>query len=495
MVHKEIYMVPQTETDEDYTNTPSHTRIIQSSDTNLDVCEFRGSKLFSFNTLDTFEFIDINDNVIFGGAIREPKSGDVNTVVGFDYGIELGETIIRKNFEDMTALEILTDIIDNFTSLTIDISSSIVDSQPIPLYASKKKKAIEIFDDMHNLLGTTHYVDSNKVLHIEYEGEELNPIVLQVGKNCRVLSDGWILDTSKLALGLIVNGDNKRIEEIETKTGDGVTSTFTLTNPYVDIKVEYPAGSGTFLSPKVTDLTSSGDYEIRKETKKIIFDSLSIPANGTDFNVYYVYNLQSNYTIPSVSTDGNAHTIVVDKEYLKEVYECRKYAEKYYNKFSKPLRSCKLAIDNIDLTKFRANQRIKVVDTFNKIDGSTIDDFFLIKELVWEFGEDGASLEIQVGDSELFVYDRFAEIMTRTRELSEIHPTAEIFNEGIKTIDFNNLQVQIETTVDFFKKADIPENVLVYDANRSYINEADYTGSNGYVYINNSDYEDLFEDV
>ena len=43
----------------------------------------------------------------------------------------------------------------------------------------------------------------------------------------------------------------------------------------------------------------------------------------------------------------------------------------------------------MDLTKFRANQRIKVVDSTNKINGQTINDFFIIKELIWEFGEQG----------------------------------------------------------------------------------------------------------
>lgn len=469
----------------DPTNTPSNTTITQTSRGNLDVCVFRSTQLLDLVELDEIEFLDLSDNVIFTGYVREIENGSFKTTSCFDYGVILGEIPIRHNFENMTPVEIIEYVIETYTPFTFSASSAVsaITFADIVLYPSRNRKAIEIIDDMHSVLGTTHYVDKDKVFHLEFEGDETNPLVLTVGFNCATDETGWVSDTSQLAKGVIVNGDNKRIEEIEFKSGNGSQTEFTLTNPYTDIKVEYPVG--TALSPQVDDI-SSGDYKIYKETKKIVFNSA--PASGTNnIKIYYVYNIQTNFSISSTSIYDNPHTKVINKEFLKEVSDCKKYAEKYYDKFKNPLRNCRLFFQSMDITLFRANQRIRVVDNLHKVNGAFVDDFFVIKEIKWKFGEEGASLELLVGDSDNIAFDKNAEIRSKIIDLNELYPIADIFNEGIQTIGDNLLNVEFETIDVKLYKADLPSNVLVFDAGRKFDDDK--------VFINESDYLDLFEEI
>ena len=57
-----------------------------------------------------------------------------------------------------------------------------------------------------------------------------------------------------------------------------------------------------------------------------------------------------------------------------------------------------------------------------------------------------------------------------------------------------NVDVEVITTITH-KKATVPQNILIYDIQRTYTNSNDYVGTNGFKYINGPDYIDLFEDV
>lgn len=478
----------------DDTDVPASSNIIQTSESNLDVVTFVGTINLDLNALDEFSFIDYKGDTIFAGVIREPQNGDTSTVTGFDYGVELGNIKIRKNFENMTPKEIQEDIITNYTSLTWVDNPNVIDGPAIELYPSQNKLANEIMDDMHKLLGTTHYVDISKNLTIEYEGEKVNPLVLQVGVNCNTDSDGWISDTSQLCKNVTVNGDNKETTETVFLSGTGSQTEFEITNPYVDITVEYPIG--TELVPKLPDI-QDGDYEIFKETKKIVFDVA--PANGTDnIKVIYTYNLQTNFNIVEVTqaevvAGQNPYHKVINADYIKEVKDAQNYAYKYKNKFGSPLREVTLFVDNVDLTKFRANQTIRVIDNIHTINGSNIDDLFIIKKIERSFGNSGSFMKLTVGDSTQFVFDRQAEVNQRVQDANETNPTAEIFNEGINTLADLELEIEYELTVDLLV-ATLPSNIFGYDMSREYVNEADHiTPNDNFIYINEADYIALFD--
>ena len=489
---KTIYEIIDANIGNDETNTTNSNTLEKTQESNLDSISLSGTPNLDLNTLDDFEFIDLQGNTVFAGEIRQPLSGDVKQVIGFDYGITLGETRIRKNFKDQTPIQILTDVIDNYTTLTFVNQSSVTSSLSIPLYPSNNKRAIQIIDDMHKLLGTTHEVDINKNFNLQVEGYELNSTSLEVGVNCWTNKEGWVTSSTNLTKNLTVNGDVKRIEESELQSGTGSQTTFILANPYTDIRVEYPVG--TKLEPTIPDF-KEGDYEIRKETGEIILTVA--PALGTDnIKIFYVYMLRVNFNITTIdSTLENPHHVEINKDYLKEVLECKDYAWKYYNKFKNPLKTVTLIYSaDLNVNNFKPNQRISVIDTYHKVDGEYINTELIIKSVKRSFGEGKAILEITVGDSENFVYDADTEIRERIQDFNQNTPTAEIFNEGINMTTLSNVDVEVITTITH-KKATVPQNILIYDIQRTYTNSNDYVGTNGFKYINGPDYIDLFEDV
>lgn len=484
----------------DSEDTPSSAIIKQTSESNLDIVQFSGDYNLDLNNEDEFEYYDAKEDKIFAGFIRESENGDKGVYVGYDYGIETSAIPVRKNWENYTALEILEDVITNYTSLTWVTPTGITDSPEIALYPSRNRKANQIIDSMHKFLGTTHYVDFDKNFMVEYEGQEMNVNTLRVGQDCATTQDGWLSDSLNLVKNLTVTGDTKTIEEIETLTGDGTTTEFELTSPYTDIKIEYPSGSGTFLTPNVDDVTD-GDYSILREVKKIVFtSSFGAPTNLTDFDVYYVYKIETNFEIIEVSqtqilAGTNPHHKLVAVPYLKEVEECKDYATKYKNKFKNPLRDVTLLVNALDATKYRANQTIQIIDNTHLVDESFVNDTFVIKEVTRSWGEGGYFLELKCGDSKQFVYDRAAEINERIEEFNETHPVAEIFNEGISTIDDNNLEIEYEVEVTLYSGT-LPSNVLVSDdPTRHSTDEADYPSGDDYVSINEADYNALFTEV
>ena len=481
----------------DSETSPASTLIIQTSESNLDIVQFNGDYNLDLTNNDEFSYYDAKNQKIFAGYIRESENGDESVYVGYDYGIELAEIPIRKNFEGFTALEIMEDIITNYTSLTWVTPTGITDSAVIKLYPSRNRKANQIMDAMHKFLGTTNYVDFDKNYMIEYEGQETNTNVLEVGVNCITTADGWITNSLNLVKNLTVTGDVKTIEEIQTLTGDGVTTEFTLASPYTDIKIEYPSGSGTFLTPYVEDVVD-GDFDILREVKKINFISFT-PANGVNFDVYYVYEIETNFEIIEVSqaqvlSGVNPHHKVINVPYLKEVIDCKDYATKYKVKFGEPVREVTLLVNALDALKYRANQSIRIKDNTHLVNGEFVDDIFIIKRLERSWGQGGYFVKLVCGDSTQFVYDRSTEISQRIDEFNETNPLADIFNQGISTLDGNSLIVEYETTVKLYKGT-LPSNVLVYNASRTYTDEGDYPSGSDYVYINESVYNALFTEV
>jgi len=469
----------------DSTDTPSGSIIIQSSESNLDIVEFIGDYNLNLTNNDEFEYFDINNVKQFAGYIRQSENGDSQVYTGYDYGIETSEIPVRKNWEGYTALEIIEDIITNFTSLTWVTPVGIVDSSSIKLYPSRNRKANQIIDAMHKLLGTTHYVDFDKNFIVEYEGQELNSNLLQVGVNCNTSINGWESDSLNLVKNLTVLGDIKKIEEIQTLTGTGSQTEFELTSPYTDIKIEYPSGSGTFLTPYVEDI-SDGDYEILREVKKIVFKTLT-PTLGTNFDVYYVYEINTNFDIVEVTeaeilAGTNPHHKLVNVSYLKEVVDCKDYATKYKNKFKNPLRDVILLVDILDANKYRANQKVRIIDKTHLVNGEFVDDIFIIKKLERSFGNGGYFVKLTCGDSKQFVFDRASEINERLEEFNETHPTAEIFNEGITALEDNIVEIEYEVTT-VLKKATLPDDILVSDAGRTSTNEADHPVLNSWLQL------------
>lgn len=476
------------EASSDETKAPAGSTIIETQESNLDSIEIVTTRNIEFTDLEEFEYKDQDENILFAGAIRKKESGPINVANGFDWSIELAEIPIRKNYENQTPLQIIEDIITNFTRLTF-VNNGVTTSEQIPLFPARDKANI-LVDQMLRVLGATSYTDKDKNYTIEFEGEDLNSKILTVGSNCSMIEDGWSIDTSMICKTLSVNGGKYSTTEIFYLSGDNSTTEFTLAQPYTNIEIEYPVG--TPLTAGVDDVIE-GDYKMKPQVKKIDFNTA--PVTGTDnIKVYLTYDIETNFNIGSpslkISNNENPHHHEITLTYIKDVNTCRLYAYKYYEKFSNPIRSTKLFIQNtIDNRVYRPNERIRVVDNIIGIGGSYVDEEFIIKRVERRFGNGSTILELTVGDSTQLVFDREAEIKSRIDDLNVGNATALVFNEGIETLDTNPVLLEVDVEVSLLV-ADLPTNILVYDASRTYINDG-VTGTT-YEYIDEQDYEDLF---
>ena len=184
------------------------------------------------------------------------------------------------------------------------------------------------------------------------------------------------------------------------------------------------------------------------------------------------------------------------KKIIKPAILRRKELVLHREENSKRMQDALSKLDRV-LKEVLPNGGSSLRDSINRVEKNInndyIDDIFIIKNIVRKFGNDGGFIELIVGDSEQFVFDKAKEISQKIQDLNEKTPKAEIFNEGIVQITSNNINVNIENEV-ILKKATIPQDILIHNLSREYINST-ATPKQTYKYIKGGDYINLFEDI
>lgn len=433
--------------------------LINNSD--VDFGYINVSPEFDIKMKDEVTLLDFNQNQIFGGYVRDINNQALKETIVFGYDVLLTDIEIQKNFEGFSPEGIIQFCVE-LAGLTYN--STVNSGLIIDLYPAKDKKLKNIIDDMLNVLGAVSRVDFNKNYYLEYAGATTNPITLQIGSNC-VMNDGWNLDTENLCTQVKVKGVVEEIKTDETFSGTGSQTEFILSNVYVNIKVEHPIG--TELKPEISGV-QSGDYRIEKETQKVIFNVA--PASGTDnILVTYDYEREITYTESSeliLPDKSNLHQKTIKKDYLKTIEDVRAYAADYLNKFSQPLISATLEYStNLEINDFSINQNINVVDNTRKVNGEFVNRTLIIKRIRREFGADGASLLIDVGENTEFVFNRRIEQENRLKQLEENITSAELLQFGIKTTD--SARITLSTEIYKLQKVEKGDAWILDDATNS----------------------------
>ena len=346
-----------------------------------DFAQIDVSPAFAVDVNDVVTYTDIQDNEIFKGLARDSNNPLLKEMIVFGFDILLKDITLRKNFENFSPEGIIEFCTDEagFTFV-----SSIVSGLTIELYPAKDKKLSDIIQDMHNILGTVHRVDKDKNYYLEFPGQTLNTATLEHGVNCKLV-EGWNLETVNLCTRCRLKGNTEVIQTEQFESGTGSQTEFTIDNIYASIKVEHPVG--TELQPEIPDITT-GDYRINRETAKVIFNTA--PASGTDnIKITYQYESQITYTKtsePILADKSNLHEKVLLRKYIKTVTEARKFVRDYLNKFSKPLISGKISVNNYDINQFNINESILVKDNTRVVNGAFVNTTVVIKRITREFG-------------------------------------------------------------------------------------------------------------
>ena len=448
------------------TDTCTWNKIDKINNSDVDYAYVNVSPAFNLQMKDEVSLLDVNQNEMFGGYVRSIKNQLLKECIVFGYDILLSDIEIQKNFESYSPEGIIQYCVEEAGLVYVSTISS---GLTIPLYPAKDKKLKDVINDMHSILGTVGKTDKDKNYTLEYPGASFNSTTLQIGQNCE-LENGWNLDTDNLCTQVKVIGAIENIiAEPVLFNGTGSQTEYELATIFTSIKVEVDSGSGFIEQTPQISGVQSGDYEISKEIKKFVFQSGSIPSVGTgNIRVTYDYDREITYTEASEiieSDKSNLHQKTVKREYLKTIEDVEAFASDYLTKYSTPLISGTIKSDNINISNFEINQSIQVIDNTRKIDGNFVNKTLIIKRLVREFGSEGASLLIEVGESTEFGFNRGQEQEYRLKQLEENVTTAELLQFGAKTTD--SITMQFDSDITDIEKRTFASDTFYLEENSS----------------------------
>jgi len=398
--------------------------INKEDSTNTDVLNLQIPFTTSISVGDIVNYYDKDSTLIFHGIVQTIKTSGIKEVEVYDYGAELLQRTVNEIFNDQSPEEIIESIINDYTTLTY--VSTITSGITISTYVANKKKAWDVVTELSEVLLANFRVDQNKNFQLELEGNTKSSKSITTGTLGNAILDGtWKEDKSKLVNSATVDGDDRQIFEREPElySGDGSTTEFSLSEIPLDIKVEHPVGT---IKTGYVEGSSTGDYTIDRDNKKVIFDTA--PGSGTD-NIQVTYTVSIPISVRRKSKGSidiyGQHDKNYKKPYIKTRNDARDLALFIINRFSQPLKSATFIITSntefYDFNSWLPNQVVDVTDNIFNISGS-----YIIREVERSnLGE----LKVTVGDPSDDFISWSKEAQQRIKQLEEKDDNATILSE------------------------------------------------------------------
>src|SRR6056297_63519 len=398
--------------------------INKEDSTNTDVLNLQIPFTTFISIGDIVNYYDKDSTLIFHGIVQTIKTSGIKEVEVYDYGAELLQRTVNEIFNDQSPEEIIESIINDYTTLTY--VSTITSGITISTYVANKKKAWDVVTELSEVLLANFRVDQNKNFQLELEGNTKSSKSITTGTLGNAILDGtWKEDKSKLVNSATVDGDDRQIFEREPElfSGDGSTTEFSLSEIPLDIKVEHPVGT---IKTGYVEGSSTGDYTIDRENKKVIFDTA--PGSGAD-NIQVTYTVSIPISVRRKSKGSidiyGQHDKNYKKPYIKTRNDARDLALFIINRFSQPLKSATFIITSntefYDFNSWLPNQVVDVTDNIFNISGS-----YIIREVERSnLGE----LKVTVGDPSDDFISWSKEAQQRIKQLEEKDDNATILSE------------------------------------------------------------------
>ncbi len=396
--------------------------------------------------------LDFNDKELSGATITVTRGVSLATETylfrGFVRKIDFEGGLVKIGCEDKLSIckytivntsydinvdpeagvisEIVTSLVDENTSLTID-ATSVVNSGTVNVikkFVLRQRVLMDALQELAYQLDYQIYYDpeTDKV-HFEPKGYLTSATVLTVGTEIVQLPK-WTIDSSRLFNRIIVKGSPQEKLTVEgpfaldgVAQSDWTTTSITLDNKPIAVKVLADAANPptTERVGGIEGSTSTFDYEVDTELLQIAWSSTYTPL-ATDFaQVEYTF-LQSvlivrkNSTSISLYTGGEAKTVSQFREDIKNVDDAEKWAAKQLAMFSVPFYKTQL--------KIRSTPTLKVGTVYRIVDNSqNIDRNLMVKKIrySWPYRYD----EIEVSDQEFRTANWGSDTLARLKRLEE----------------------------------------------------------------------------
>ena len=383
----------------------------------------------------TAEYYDQDGNLILDGKIKAVReiSKDLNSdnrileIQIYDSGYNLIDGNINEIFRNLSPEDIIEDVVTaNGLTFVNELPSS--SGITIPKKKYLDKDPIKPVNELCNTLGANWRI-LGTTFYLYRRGDTLSSETIDGNGKWAISKEGWKDDSDKQATRVIIKGATilQRTREVVTGTG----TTFILSRTPIDVEID----GFTQTTENIT-----GDYTVDKEQKTIEFNS-----SQTDPEVFFSYDSQIRVEV------GDGDIIrTVEKSYIENVIEARKFGRKYIEIYGDGIQSSKwIASDiyGIDIRDFIIGNKIPVINKLN----SDRNGQYIITKIVRKYPR---SVEITVGEDETNLYNWQAETKDRVEQLTDRDQNSDftqqdIFKTGSVKVNvsaaFTHLFVAIDT--------------------------------------------------
>lgn len=437
----------------------SNSNIDLNTDDEVDSVNFEVLSSYPVQIGDVLNYYDYRNTFIFSGLVRDIQNNTISkSITVYSYEILMSDRIVNDVFVSISPEALIQQLIETYTSLTY--ISTYSSGLTIEKYVSKNKTVRTVIRDiLKRLPGITYYVNKDREFDLFALGSVTSSEIFENGVNVNI-NGGWSQDTSKQVTRLNLIGDKQTPFTQDSFTASASQTIFTLTEiPVGNIKVSV---NGTEKVLQV-DGQTSGDYTLDRENKTVTFIS---PLSGGE-SVVIDYSFELNI---SVEQDAdieilNTYGVIeseVTRKFLNTMEDAREFAIEYLSNFSVPLLSSEpRKSDNINYDNLRPGDQIKVIDTINEVNGSNIDDFYIIRKIKRNFGNE-TSLIVEVGDETNPPIKFFQESNYNLQQLYEQDNNSTFFQKSQQFI--NNVLIEFDIDITKIEKK-------VFDSDTFYLEE------------------------
>lgn len=418
---------------------------------------------------DEILFFD-NDSILqFRGKCKEVNPLDganrgLNELVCYTFEIELTERTVTEVFQNIALETFISNIVTTYSRLTF--STALSTGITVEYYLADKKPAFDLVKDLIDRSpDLTYYIDYvNNIFFLIKKGSIESSLSLIQNDNA-LFSTGWkaISDKQVTVLNL-TGGKEVRNGFSESFNGTGAQTTFTLAHAPSNVKIIVDSVE------QVLEVSgqNTGDFTIVVKDKQIIFNSGSIPGSGTN-NVVVTYDYEIPIELPGIEIGPDVIAQygriekTITRNHIKSLNDGLDYGYEYVNRWAKPVfGNTANIIESIDANQFIPGSKIFVEDEDHTIEGVTVSQFFLIKQVNYTFN----GLLITVGDIRSSTLDFIKELKYEIGQLEASNINSSIISKT--QILKNEAEITFEVAFDTFQEREIPNDAFYFDVGRQF---------------------------
>ena len=400
----------------------------------------------------------------FGGKVTKiKKETSHKTVKCFSFGKELAEVEIRGDqFDDKTPEYIIESLITNNTSLSF-IRRGNLSGITLNKYVAVGK-LIDILRDFTSLTGHIFYTNGNKQFVLE--PEKLTNIGVTFTHGVNAIANDTVYDDTEIVNDLIILGENIRYHTIETFTGNGTTTIFSLTDGAISTRVTADIGAG------LLEMQPEEQYNVDAVGKTVTLETA--PINSSTVTVDYEFErpLYIRGTRQDSITANGVHAKKLIMPWVKTRFDGVRFVQAYLNRYKDIRVNIKIKVPTL-FNSIAENDIIRLVNSLKSIDGD-----FVIKGITWDYPKSLTTIDLGEYSFDFLEIDQqitqkihdLEDAMTTNKDIRE-------FESPEETIVMGDTMIQVYDD-EFTETLNIPHSTVIIDKNDNNYGSGTY-GSHG----------------